>query len=108
LARIACFSVDDLGALADDVATGSIHILYRLPGVANMNSLPWLRRLVTATALMDLFLCIAPTVCLAEAPLLPKKITTVEGITDYRLDNGLRVLLFPDASTSNFTVNMTV
>jgi hypothetical protein len=45
LARIACFSVDDLGALADDGATGSIHILYRLPGVANMNSLPWLRRL---------------------------------------------------------------
>ena len=26
----------------------------------------------------------------------PKKLTTVEGITEYRLDNGLKVLLFPD------------
>src|SRR5262249_55494503 len=26
----------------------------------------------------------------------PEKVTTVEGITEYRLDNGLRVLLFPD------------
>jgi len=25
-----------------------------------------------------------------------KKITTVEGITEYQMDNGLRVLLFPD------------
>jgi zinc protease len=28
----------------------------------------------------------------------PKQIATVEGITEYRLDNGLRVLLFPDQS----------
>ena len=31
----------------------------------------------------------------AEAP---KKIASVEGITEYNLDNGLRVLLFPDSS----------
>ena len=37
-----------------------------------------------------------------------KKIATIEGITEYRLDNGLRVLLFPDASTPKVTVNMTV
>src|SRR5215831_486004 len=41
----------------------------------------------------------------AEAP---KKITSVEGITEYQLENGLRVLLFPDSSQSKFTVNMTV
>src|SRR5579871_5001579 len=35
------------------------------------------------------------------------KITTVEGITEYRLDNGLDVLLFPDKSKPLFTVNVT-
>lgn len=34
-------------------------------------------------------------------------VTTVEGISEYRLPNGLRVLLFPDESASNVTVNMT-
>jgi zinc protease len=38
----------------------------------------------------------------------PKKITSVEGITEYRLDNGLQVLLFPDASRPKVTVNLTV
>src|SRR5262245_13396152 len=38
----------------------------------------------------------------------PEKITTVEGITEYRLDNGLRVLLFPDPSKPVVTVNCTV
>jgi zinc protease len=37
-----------------------------------------------------------------------KKITTVEGITEYRLDNGLRVLLFPDPTRPKVTVNLTV
>ena len=39
---------------------------------------------------------------------MPKKVVTIEGITEYRLDNGLRVLLFPDAASPNVTVNMTV
>lgn len=38
----------------------------------------------------------------------PQKVTTVEGITEYRLDNGLRVLLFPDPSKPQVTVNLTV
>jgi zinc protease len=37
----------------------------------------------------------------------PVKVTTVEGITEYRLHNGLRVLLFPDQSKQTFTVNVT-
>jgi len=37
-----------------------------------------------------------------------QKVTTVEGITEYRLANGLRVLLFPDASKPIVTVNLTV
>jgi zinc protease len=36
-----------------------------------------------------------------------KKITSVEGITEYQLDNGLRVLLFPDQSKQTITVNIT-
>jgi zinc protease len=35
------------------------------------------------------------------------KFTSVEGITEYRLSNGLRVLLFPDPTKNTATVNMT-
>ncbi len=53
------------------------------------------------------FLATAPA--LAQAP-LPKGVTkvhSVEGITEYRLENGLKVLLFPDASKPTITVNIT-
>ncbi len=36
-----------------------------------------------------------------------QKITSVEGITEYSLPNGMRVLLFPDNSKPKVTVNMT-
>ncbi|MGD0000355.1 MAG: pitrilysin family protein [Bryobacteraceae bacterium] len=36
-----------------------------------------------------------------------EKVTSVEGITEYRLKNGLRVLLFPDQTKTNVTVNIT-
>lgn len=35
------------------------------------------------------------------------KVASVEGITEYQLDNGLRVLLFPDNSQQNTLVNIT-
>ena len=41
---------------------------------------------------------------------LPAGVTrgpTVEGITEYRLANGLRVILFPDPSKPTATVNIT-
>ncbi|GAB4153052.1 MAG: pitrilysin family protein [Planctomycetaceae bacterium] len=37
-----------------------------------------------------------------------KKITSVEGITEYRLANGMKVLLFPDPSKPTVTVNLTI
>lgn len=37
----------------------------------------------------------------------PVKMTTVEGITEYRLSNGLKVLMFPDQSKQTITVNIT-
>lgn len=37
-----------------------------------------------------------------------KKVGSVEGITEYKLDNGLQVLLLPDASQPKVTVNATI
>jgi zinc protease len=36
----------------------------------------------------------------------PVKVTSVEGLTEYRLANGMRVLLFPDASKPTLTTNI--
>jgi zinc protease len=36
-----------------------------------------------------------------------QRVTSVEGVTEYKLDNGLRVLLFPDQSKPTVTVNIT-
>jgi zinc protease len=36
-----------------------------------------------------------------------ERVTSVEGITEYRLKNGLRVLMFPDQTKQTITVNMT-
>jgi len=38
----------------------------------------------------------------------PQPVTTVEGISEYRLENGVKILLFPDPSKPQVTVNMTV
>src|SRR5262245_46769360 len=55
-------------------------------------------------------LMVAPVVASISAPAAhaaPVKVTAVEGITEYRLDNGLKVLLFPDSSKPTVTVNIT-
>ncbi len=58
-----------------------------------------------------LIFCLAPLLGLiaglAKAQ-EPQKVTTVEGVTEYRLANGARVLLFPDPSRPTISVNMTV
>jgi zinc protease len=48
-----------------------------------------------------------PVFARAESP-PPKKVASVEGITEYQLENGLKVLLFPDASRPKVTVNLTM
>ena len=53
---------------------------------------------------------IAPMSVLAQTAKMPdgvQKVTSVEGITEYRLANGLKVLLFPDPTKQTATVNMT-
>ncbi|HET7608334.1 MAG TPA: pitrilysin family protein [Gammaproteobacteria bacterium] len=50
------------------------------------------------------------TAVVTAQPSLPQgitRVTTVEGITEYRLANGLQVLLFRDPSKATITVNMT-
>ncbi|MGH9674258.1 MAG: M16 family metallopeptidase, partial [Bryobacteraceae bacterium] len=44
---------------------------------------------------------------LAQLPPGVTRFTSVEGITEYRLANGLRVLLFPDPTKQTITVNIT-
>src|SRR6266576_1758250 len=58
--------------------------------------------LALATALL------LPTVATAAEVPAPRKVATVEGITEYQFDNGLRALLFPDNSQSKVTVNLTL
>ncbi len=39
---------------------------------------------------------------------MPEQIRSIEGITEYKLDNGMKVLLFPDVSRPTVTVNCTI
>jgi zinc protease len=50
---------------------------------------------------------VAPPASAAALPTGVTRVTTVEGITEYRLANGLKVLLFPDPSKPTITVNIT-
>jgi zinc protease len=43
----------------------------------------------------------------SQLPAGVKKITSVEGITEYQLENGMKVLLFPDQTKDSITVNIT-
>ena len=47
------------------------------------------------------------TMAAQELPEGVTEVASVEGITEYRLDNGLRFLLFPDQSKQQITVNVT-
>src|SRR3954468_19485249 len=57
-------------------------------------------------AILTLFLSFLFFISFTQAA--PPKLATVEGITEYQLDNGLRLLLYPDPSRPKVTVNMTV
>jgi zinc protease len=59
-----------------------------------------------ASLALILGLALALTLPAQTSP-APVKVTSVEGITEYRLDNGLQVLLFPDNSKAKVTVNVT-
>ncbi|HSC16547.1 MAG TPA: pitrilysin family protein [Gammaproteobacteria bacterium] len=62
---------------------------------------------VRCSALAVALLFTAIVTAQARLPEGITRVTTVEGIAEYRLDNGLQVLLFRDPSKATITVNMT-
>jgi len=71
----------------------------RLPRV-----IPAALRLDTPARLLLFWLAFAAASALAQAP---QPVATVEGVAEYRLANGLRVLTVPDPSADTVTVHMT-
>jgi zinc protease len=63
--------------------------------------------IVNSLVLAPLVRAAAPPVQQAALPAGIVRVTSVEGITEYRLPNGLRVLMFPDQTKPTITVNMT-
>ena len=62
--------------------------------------------MVLAGVVLGLLQAVTTSVeCLADEPAV---VRTVEGISEYRLENGLQVLLFPDSSSPKVTVNLTI
>jgi zinc protease len=68
----------------------------------------WIRRGTMAAGALTFLAFAASPARPDKQTAAPTKVATVEGITEYRLDNGTRILLFPDSSTSKLTVNATV
>ena len=54
-----------------------------------------------------IFVCTLSLLAAGAALAKPERVTSVEGITQYKLDNGLQVLLFPDRSNPTITANVT-
>src|SRR6516165_1007772 len=73
-----------------------------------MNCFRMIRRPALAGLVVGCLTSYAALAYPAESGSVPKKLVTIEGITEYRLGNGLRILLFPDDSSSTVTVNLTV
>ena len=75
-----------------------------------MNLLPRSSRRLLAAGLLLSALVSTSLLAPAWAQALPagvQQVTQVEGITEYRLPNGLQVLLVPDATKPSTTVNLT-
>jgi zinc protease len=71
---------------------------------------------MSRTCLSQLLRCVSLALLLAAATAagatkvatsLPRKVITIEGVTEYALGNGLKVLLYPDESSTTTTVNIT-
>jgi zinc protease len=62
-----------------------------------------------AAVAMVLLVSSAPLAAAREAALPPgiSKVRSIEGVDEYRLSNGLQVLLYPDPTKPTATVNVT-
>ncbi len=65
------------------------------------------KRALTLTVGLLAWLAVAIPAPAQDQPDGVAKVATVEGITEYELENGLRFLLFPDQSKQQVTVNVT-
>ena len=63
---------------------------------------------VSGLAIGGLALCTSIALHETATAAPPTLVTTVEGVSEFRFDNGARLLLFPDASRPTISVNMTV
>lgn len=68
----------------------------------------WLKtaHLVLCWLILSFIPALADTAAIKLAPGV-RKLHTVEGISEYRLSNGLRFIVFPDAAKATVTVNIT-
>ncbi|AKS40910.1 M16 family metallopeptidase [Wenzhouxiangella marina] len=57
--------------------------------------------------LLSVFLLVVLSATVTSLSAAPRLVTTVEGISEYELDNGLSVLLMPDSSRPTTTINVT-
>src|SRR5690606_17797215 len=73
---------------------------------ARISASPEFCQLTLALGVVWLSLAL-PTERLSAQATAAEHVVTVEGISEYQLPNGLRVLLFPDASRQSTTVNIT-
>ena len=67
-------------------------------------------RLAPARTLILCMAASAGTAAFAAAPNVPpaaQQVRSIEGVTEYRLANGLQILLYPDQSSSTVNVNVT-
>lgn len=53
-------------------------------------------------------ICVLNTLASLNAEDMPQPVRSIEGITEYQLDNGLQILLLPDVSRPTVTVNLTI
>jgi zinc protease len=78
--------------------------------VASRKTVGWIRFAIALACALAFAHAAAAKDAADIAPQLPagvERVTSVEGITEYRLANGLKVLLFPDPSKPTITVNVT-
>jgi hypothetical protein len=85
----------------------------------SQNRLLGARRVIPVGLALTFLGCFGPSVSTVSAPFGARTLSTqvveggiervasVEGITEYRLENGLKVLLFPDPTQFSVTVNVT-
>jgi zinc protease len=65
-------------------------------------------RLILAALLLCSLSLATASAQTGQSPAPAKKVASIEGITEYKLENGFRYLLFPDPSSATVTINLTI